>query len=292
MRKIYFSIREYPEVLALSAIIEHCVEMGISDIDWCVVCSPVNTDFDFLSLRNACDKSGFSVRYVNVEEVKQVDRFQVFGFKTDMRHNQDEMVGYFFDIFDVMATRLYRHEPIKVWRKEQTIVIGNIKIESPVAEFQQEIFERLAVLPYTVVVVPRHPFTDGDLSNIRIPSKLKFVNTMGDLERLHAHADAVIMGRIFCEGDLVSDDDHNPFEATINAGALAGINTRIPKAYEWIYNESNLIHQCESYNDVFDLLPAVLGDMDIVRKLECRKEWILDNRKRFLKQVLEALSHM
>lgn len=290
MKEVYFSIREYPEVLALATIMSHCVEMGVSDIEWCVFCSPVNTDFNFLSLNSACDKMGIKVRYVSIDEVKKVNKSQVFGFKTDMLHEQDEIVGHFFDIFNVMATRLYRHKPLKVWNKDQTIVLGNIKIKLPVAEFQQEIFARLAVLPYTVVVIPRHPFKNEELGNVNIPSKLNLINTMGDLEKLHAHADAVIMGRIFCEGDLVSDDDHNPFEATINAGVLAGINTNIPDAYKWIYNDSELIHQCESYDEVFDLLPVVLNDKDIVRKLARRKQWIMDNRRQLLDPVLEMLS--
>ena len=125
-------------------------------------------------------------------------------------------------IIFVFATRLYRDEPVKIWNDQRIVVLGNIKIKSPVADFQQEVFTRLAALPYRVIVVPRHPFSEKDFRNVFIPDELNLVNTMGDLEALHASADVVIMGRIFCEGDLVSDDDHNSFEATINVGALLG----------------------------------------------------------------------
>lgn len=290
MKKIYFSVREYPEVLALSAIMARCTEMKMTDLEWHVFCSPVNTDFKFLSLKNSFARTGTNVNLVDTSEIERVDKSLIFGFETDMRHPQDTLVGHFFNIFDIMTTRLYRRRPIKIWNETPILVLGNVKIELPIEEFQQEIFARLAELPYRVIIVPRHPLENELLASIRISSKLHFINTMGDLERLHAHADSVIMGRIFCKGDLISTDDHNPLEATINACALAGITTNIPRAYEWIYYESGLIHQCKSYDEVFELLPIVINDTNVVKKLKRKKEWILANRERIFGPILEILS--
>jgi|GEM_PF-6046277 len=289
MRVISFALREYPEILALTTIIECCKSLSFNDIHWRVFSLPVNTDFDFLSLFDACRRSGLNVEVIAMEKAFS-ENTPIFGFKTDMQSEQDKNIDYFFDIFEIAASRIYRIEPLKVWNDKEIVVVGNIKIKSPVEEFQKEIFYRLAKLPYDVVVVPRHPLTEEDLKGVVIPKKLNLVNTMGDLERLHACADAVIMGRIFCFGDLVSNDDHNPFEATINSNALAGINTNIPKAYQWIYEESGLIHQCESYDQVFDLLPEVLHDEKIVSKLEQKMDHILKNRHRLLESIKQVLS--
>ena len=289
MRVVSFALREYPEVLALATIIDCCKSVGLTDIRWLVFSLPVNTDFDFLSLSDACRRNNMEVEVITVEKAISLE-VPIFGFKTDMQSEYEKNIGHFFDIFEVAASRIYRRSPLKVWNDKEIVVVGNIKIRSPVEEFQQDIFSRLALLPYEVMIVPRHPLTKDEIPKVVIPKKLKLVNTMGDLESLHAMADVVIMGRIFCFGDLVSDDDHNPFEATINANALAGINTNIPQAYKWIYEDSGLIHQCESYDQIFNLLPEMLHDEKIVSKLERRMDHVLDNRYRLFEIIKQAIS--
>ncbi len=43
---------------------------------------------------------------------------------------------------------------------------------------------------------------------------------MGNLESLYAKASLTIMGRVFSVGGLKPNDDHNPYEATINSHTL------------------------------------------------------------------------
>jgi len=127
------------------------------------------------------------------------------------------------------------------------------------------------------------------MTRVKIPRNIEFMNTMGELEDLHASASLTIMGRIFSNDGLKPDDDHNPIEATINSNTLCGIIKEVPESYKWLYEESGLIHQCQSYEEVFSGIDKLIFDPDLPKKLEMRDEWIINNRTKYLRKVEEVL---
>ncbi len=287
MKSATFSIREYAEVVALKTIIQFIRESGPTEIYWRVFSSSVNTDFNFysLSLAFAGEKS---VSIIGVHELQEKET--VCGFSTDMQHVHDQYVTHFFDCSAVVACRLYRRLPLKIPSiGRKTVVIGNVKVKSPVEDFQIDVFRVISELPYRVVVVPRHPLTKDEMKRTFLPKGIDFRNSMGELEGLYATADLGIMGRIFCADGLQPNDDHNPLEATINAHAICGINNKIPEAYRWLYENSDLVHQCETYEQVFGLIETLTDDRDVLEKLQKRQEWILENRHKYLEPIRDVI---
>lgn len=97
------------------------------------------------------------------------------------------------------------------------------------------------------------------------------------------------MGRILSADGLAPDDDHNPVEATINSNAICGIIKEIPKPYEWLYEESGLIHQCSTLEEVYEGIGRWIRDPTIVEKLARKDDWIRSNRSRYLGKIVKTL---
>lgn len=283
--KVFFALREFCEVYALKTIIGYCRELSLG-FHWNVLAFPVNTDFGYCSLSKA---------FSGIPEVSVIEHFdesflsqiRLFGFATDMRHDLDGHMQEQFSCSEVASCRLY-------WRPVSrsgfpSVVVGNVKVKSPVEDFQSEVFRRLAMLPYGVTVIPRHPLGHDEMKLVRIPPSIRFINTMGELEYLHSRADLVIMGRVFSADGLKPDDDHNPLEATINAHALCGLLKEVPKPYQWLYEESGLLHQCSTLEEVYEGIDRWMRDPDLPEKLAKRDEWVRSNRSRYLGAIVKAL---
>lgn len=284
--EIFFALREFCEVYALKTIVEYCRNIGL-EFHWNALAFPVNTDFKYCNLANA---------FAGVDDVSVVESFdeaflsqiRLFGFATDMHHDLDKYMQQQFSCSEIASCKLYpRH--FGSHGDQKVLVIGNVKVKSPVEDFQLEIFQKLAVLPYEVVVVPRHPLSLEEMEVAKIPSSIKFVNTMGDLEKLHAMANLVIMGRIFSAGGLIPDDDHNPLEATINSHALCGVIKEVPAVYRWLYEESGLIHQCTTIDEVYDGIEHWMKDGKLTNKLARKEEWVRSNRNQLLGKIAKTL---
>ncbi|GBE17389.1 hypothetical protein BMS3Abin15_01234 [bacterium BMS3Abin15] len=283
--EIHFALREFCEVYALKTIIRYCTSLGL-EFHWNVLAFPVNTDFNYCSL---------STTLSEIPEVSIIERFnevflsriKLFGFATDMHHDLDRYMQEQFSCSEIFLSRIYSHPVVRPDRL--AIVVGNIKVKSPVEKFQLEIFQKLASLPYDVIVVPRHPLSSEEMKLIRTPSPIRFINTMGDLENLHSVASITIMGRIFSDKGLKPDDDHNPFEATINSHTLCGIIKDIPESYQWLYKESGLVHQCSTLEEVYEGIDRWIRDPDLLMKLARKEEWIRFNRDRYLMKIVKAL---
>lgn len=283
MKEIIFALKEFCEIRALKTIIRWCDESGCS-MHWNLLNFPVNTDFAFCSIEDAF--SGYAnVSVIPADDKKKISGMKVYGFKTDMTHQLDTCIHAFISCAEIAACKSHAYVRDVSSPGMPCIVLGNIKVKSPVEDFQAEIFERLAHLPYRVIVVPRHPLTEKEVKVVRMPDKLEFRNTMGELERLQASANLTIMGRIFSADGLKPDDDHNPLEATINSNALCGLIKQVPEAYAWLYEESDLVHQCGSYDEVFSKIDALIFDQNLLAKLEKREAWIRNNRKRYLENL-------
>lgn len=283
--KVFFALREFCEVYALKTIIGYCRELSLS-LHWNILAFPVNTDFGYCSLSKAF--SGIPEVSV-IEHFDEVflSRIMLFGFATDMRHDLDVYMREQFSCSEVASCRFYQR-PISRSR-HPLVVIGNVKVKSPVEDFQSEIFRRLARLPYDVAVVPRHPLSFDEMRAVHIPPSIRFINTMGELEGLHSRADLVVMGRIFSADGLKPDDDHNPLEATINAHALCGLLKEVPKPYRWLYEESGLLHQCSTLKEVYEGIDPWMQDANLSGKLAKRDKWIQSNRSRYLGGIVKTL---
>lgn len=283
--KVFFALREFCEVYALKTIIGYCGELSLG-FHWNVLAFPVNTDFGYCSLSKAF--SGIpEVSVVEHFDEAFLSRIRLFGFATDMRHDLDGYMREQFSCSEVASCRLYRRPTSR--SDFPLIVVGNVKVKSPVEDFQLEIFQRLASLPYSVVVVPRHPLSLDEMELVRIPAPIKFINTMGGLEELHSKASLVIMGRVFSTDGLKPDDDHNPLEATINAHAICGVLKEVPKSYQWLYEESGLLHQCSTLEEVYDGVDRWMQDPYLPEKLVKRDAWVRSNRDRYLGRIVKAL---
>lgn len=283
--KVFFALREFCEVYALKTIIGYCGELSLG-FHWNVLAFPVNTDFGYCSLSKAF--SGIpEVSVVEHFDEAFLSRIRLFGFATDMRHDLDGYMREQFSCSEVASCRLYRRPTSR--SDFPLIVVGNVKVKSPVEDFQLEIFQRLASLPYSVVVVPRHPLSLDEMELVRIPTPIKFINTMGELEELHSKASLVIMGRVCSTDGLKPDDDHNPLEATINAHAICGVLKEVPKSYQWLYEESGLLHQCSNLEEVYDGVDRWMQDPYLPEKLVKRDAWVRSNRDRYLGRIVKAL---
>lgn len=283
MKKIVFALKEFCEIRALKTIIRCCEDFGYS-IYWNLLDFSVNTDFSFYSIEKAF--AGYAnVSVISADDCKGISGMKIYSFKTDMTHQLDSHVHTFISCAEIAACRSYERMQTISGTESPRIVLGNVKIKAPAEDFQVKIFERLAGLPYHVIVVPRHPFTEEEMKVVKLPSNIEFRNTMGELEELQASANLTIMGRIFSADGLKPDDDHNPLEATINSNTLCGIIKEIPSAYAWMYEKSGLVHQCESYEEVFAKIDALIFDPNLSEKLKQRKVWIQSNRKRYLENL-------
>lgn len=287
MRQIIFSLKEFCEIKALKTIMKYCAALG-HEICWKLINFSVNTDFNFCSIEKAF-RSYANVSMLKIDDPHQLSGMKIYGFKTDMTHQLDSYIHAFIPCSEIAACKLYDRSPIVSQGSLLRVVLGNIKVKSPVEDFQTQIFERLADLPYEMIVVPRHPLTDGEMMVVKMPGNIEFRNTMGELECLQASANLTIMGRIFSVDGLKPDDDHNPLEATINSNTICGIIKEVPDAYKWLYEESGLVHQCLSHEEVFSRIDDLILDPNLPRKLEAREKWILNNRREYLKKLQNLL---
>lgn len=286
MHRVYFALREYCEVHALQTIKQLCGEKGLR-FEWVVMPFSVNTDFRYRSLWNAF-RGDAEVTVIETPGTQTLSNIAPFGFATDMQHNLDVHLRKQFSVYDVLSCRSHKR-PACAERLTNTVVVGNVKIKSPVEDFQQEIFDRLAILPHKVIIVPRHPLSEEEIRNVEIPAPIQFINTMGQLDGLYARATMAVMGRVFCADGLKPDDDHNPLEPTVNSHAVCGINKKIPPAYEWLYKESGLLHGCTSIDEVFQGIERWMQDDDLEVRLRDREKWVMANKDKYLEPIMETI---
>jgi len=270
-KEIYVVLREYCEVVALKILMTAARRKKIP-ITWKVLTFSVNTDFLFHSLKVAFQTHQ---EMEVMEDWSSVDfsNVHVLGFHTDMKHDADHIVKQHIPIYQVLACQEVIARPPVF-----DIALGNIKISSPVEEFQSDLFEKVAQLPYeNIVVVPRHPIEQHRLANVKLPSRLRLVNTMGQLASIYASSRLTVMGRVFSKDGEKPDDDHNPLEATVGSNTLCGINNKIPEAYGWLYRDSGLVHQFGSVHELIGRIEEFYRDPDIPKKLRRRRQWIKTN---------------
>ncbi len=280
---VYVVLREHCEVVALKILVAAAQRKKIS-IAWKALAFSVNTDFLFHSLKIAFQA------YQKVEVMEDwssvdFDRVHVIGFQTDMKHDADRLVRQPIPIYRVLACQETRPQTPLF-----DVALGNIKISSPVEEFQSALFERVARLPYeNVVVVPRHPIERHRLGDVRLPGKLHLVNTMGQLADIYAASRLTVMGRILSKDGGKPDDDHSPLEATVGSNTLCGINNKIPEPYQWLYSDSGLVHQFESAQELIERMDEFYLDPGVPKKLETRRKWIETNNVCLQESLPEVL---
>lgn len=286
-REINISLREYCDIRALKIIMDYCKSCRL-DVHWNLFNFVVNTDFNFCTIEQAFNE----YPNVSISDISkgQLVGIKLFSFLTDMKHDCDQYVNGFISCAEINVCRKYHRMKSPRPKSRPRIVVGNLKVKSPIEAFQIEVLNRLALLPFEVIVVPRHPLEADKLEQLKLPEQIKFVNTMGQLEDLQASADLTIMGRIFSADGFKVDDEHNPLEATINSNTLcSGIMNPAPTPYEWLYGNSGLVHKCYDFEEVFNLIEPLMNDSDLPNKLAKRDRWVQRNRNRYLKKVRAML---
>lgn len=287
-RKINFAIRELCELRALGIILDHCARVGI-DVFWNIWIFPVNTDLLLFS-PNEILKNFKNIQILNItSENIPIDK-KIYGFKANITHEFDQCTESVVDLYEISTCKKYVAKNKINDLKKPNIIIGSVKIKSPVEDYQVEIWEELSKLPYNIIVVPRHPFTSEELADVQLPKKITLRNTMGELENLYAQADLTIMGKILGITRLDRNTrDHNPLEATINSNTVSGIYNDIPLPYLEFYQKFGLVHRLHDWKDIFKNIESLINDPLLSDKLRRREEWIEKNRKKYLPRALEIL---
>lgn len=287
-RKINFAIREMCELRALSIILDYCVRVGI-DVFWNIWIFPVNTDLLLFS-PNDILKNFKNIQILNITSKNiPVDK-KIYGFKANVTHEFDKCVESVVDLYEISTCKKYVAKNKINGLKKPNIIIGSVKIKSPVEDYQVEIWEELSKLPHNIIIVPRHPFTSEELADVRLPKKITLRNTMGELENLYAQAGLTIMGKILGITRLDRNTrDHNPLEATTNSNTVSGIYNDIPSPYLEFYEKSGLVHRLHDWKDIFKNIESLINDPLLSDKLKRREEWIEKNRKKYLPRALEIL---
>ncbi len=280
-----FALREFCEVYSLKTIVGYCRELGLK-LRLDALALPVNSDFDYCSLRKAFSDTP-EVNVIEVFDEAYLSRIRPYGFTTDKSHEFDGYMRTQFSSQEIVSCKL--HKRPQVIRGRSRIVAGNVKVKSPVEGFQSEIFRRFSLLPHEVIVVPRHPLSTEEMSNVVIPPPIRFINTIGELESLYASADLTVMGRILSADGLRPDDDHNPVEATISSNTLCGVIKEVLRPYEWLYESSGLIHQYSTLDAMYEGINRWIQDSDLLKRLSAKDKWVRSNRKRYLGRIIEAL---
>ncbi|MFH1822733.1 MAG: hypothetical protein ABH830_03455 [Patescibacteria group bacterium] len=287
-QKIYFAVREMGDVYALTTIIEYCIEANIA-IEWHIVPFSVNSD---LSLCQFTDIIG-KYRNAKIEDAPRDEQtlkcVNIFGFSTDMKHQLEKIIQPVISVYDINVARRDIVNVAQVNKKKPWIVVGNIKLKSPIEDFQYPILQKLSLLPYKVILVPRHPLTTEEAQKINLPVNLTLDNSMGKLVQLYAQADLTIMGKIFSVDRFEFDDgDHNPLEATISSNTIC-IRSKISDAYKEFYELSGLMHCFNNHLDSFEVIDKLIYDPSLKKKLQWRKKWIEKNRQTNLQQAIKKL---
>lgn len=168
-------------------------------------------------------------------------------------------------------------------------MVSNVKIndKNKDKEYDPRMWELLWKLPYTVAVVPRHPFPEWFLDWINIPRNITIINKVWVLRYLCANTSLVVMGLIFSNPDW--ETDHSPLEATINSNAISGFYDNIEEAYTEFYDDSWLIHRYLTFEDSIGDIPYLISDPKLREKLENKRIWIIKNRQQYLERVLYIL---
>jgi hypothetical protein len=287
-KKINFAIREMCELNALCVMLDYCIEVGL-DVFWNIYIFHVNTDLILFSVEKRLNNY-HNVKIVtnNPEEIKFGTK--IYGFKANITHEKEQMINSVVDLYEITACKYYVKKRMTIDLPRPNIVIGSVKIKSPVEDFQIGIWDRLSELPYNVIAVPRHPLNFEELDRLSIPSKIILKNTMGELENFYAQADLTIMGKILGATRYdYNTRDHNPLEATINSNTICGMYSDIPAPYVEFYKTSGLVHQFYDWKDIFNNIDALINDPLLPEKLKRRKKWIKKNRQKYLPCALEAL---
>lgn len=152
--------------------------------------------------------------------------------------------------------------------KKFDIIVSNVKIndKKEEKEYDPRMWELLWRLPYSVAVVPRHPYPDWFLDWVNIPNNVTIINKVWILKSLCANTSLVVMWLIFSNPDW--EMDHSPLEATINSNAISWYYEEIEDAYKDFYLNSWLIHRYQNFEDSISDIPNLINDINLKEKLE------------------------
>ena len=282
MKSINFAIREIGELYTLEFLIS---EFQRFSIQWNVYTIPYNSDLRVYSASSRLSRYD-GVNVINWE--KGVDVNCVW-FRTDISWKFEDRVKSCIDVYQ-LATCMDMDFGIDLSKYDSfDIVVSNVKIKdkNPKKEYDSRMWEMLEKLPYSIAVVPRHPFPDWFLKGIEIPDNVTIINQIWQLKWLCAKTSLTVMGLIFSNPEW--EMDHSPLEATLNSNAISWIYWEIEDAYKIFYASSWLVHQYGSFEESMGDISSLLVDPYLEDKLENKRKWIRNNRGLYLPKMLDIL---
>lgn len=148
-------------------------------------------------------------------------------------------------------------------------------------------WELLWKIPYSVAVVPRHPFPENFLENIHIPKNITIFNQIGIIRELCAKTN--LMWLMFSNCHL--ETEHNPFEATINSNAITSSILKVDPHYWDFYDNSWLIHKIDDFHQIPNIIDELINDKNLHKKLQNREKWLESNKNIVLSKILKILQN-
>jgi hypothetical protein len=170
-------------------------------------------------------------------------------------------------------------------------VVSNVKINDKrkEKEYDPRMWEMLWKLPYSIAVIPRHPFPFWFLNWVNIPENITIINEIWVLKSLCTNTSLVVMWLIFSNPEW--EMDHSPLEATINSNAISWYYDKVEDAYQDFYNNFWLIHRYKSFENSMPNIPNLINDTELQKKLKRKQLWIEQNKNKYLKEILDILLH-
>jgi hypothetical protein len=279
MKNVNFAIREMWELYSLDFLISEFKEFWIN---WNIYVIPYNSDLEILNT------SSFLEEHLNVNIINWSDWTwpNCIWFKTDISSKTKDGVSPEIDIYRLASciNMLWSSS-----EKKYDIVVSNVKINDKNSdkEYDSKMWDLLWKLPYTVAVVPRHPFPKNFLHWIDIPKNVTIINKVWVLKELCKKTSLVVMWLIFSNTEW--EMDHSPLEATINSNAISWSFGKIEDAYKDFYNNNWLIHKYNTFWDSIKDIPTLINDSNLKEKLEKKENRIKSNREEYLPKVLNIL---
>lgn len=282
MKNVNFAIREIGELYTLEFLISEFQRYGIR---WNIYTIPYNSDLREYDSSSRLSKYEW-VSVINWENGVDVN---CVWFQTDISWRFEDRVKSCIDVYQV-ATCMDMDFGIDLSKFNTfDIVVSNVKIndKKPEKEYDSRMWEMLEKLPYSIAVVPRHPFPDWYLKGIKIPGNVTVIDKIWQLKWLCAKTSLTVMWLIFSNPEW--EMDHSPLEATLNSNTISWTYGEIEDAYKDFYKSSGLVHQYGSFEESMGDIERLLNDPYLEDKLENKRKWIRNNRGLYIPEILNIL---
>ena len=283
MKNINFAIKEMWELYSLQFILD---EFKKYNFKWNIYIVPFNSDFSCISIEK------YFEQYSNVSLIFNNNHLiwkNCLGFESDISNRFPDITPL-INIYELNTCIDFKRYIIGNQAKFD-IIVTNVKIndKKPEREYNKEMWKVLWKLPYSVAIVPRHPFPKNFLEDIIIPKNITIFNKIGIVRELCAKANLTIMWLIF--SDCNWETEHNPFEATINSNAITSSVLNVELHYQDLYDNFWLMHKLDNFYQIPNIVDDLINDKNIFKKLQNKEKWLESNKNAVLSKILTILKN-